>query len=112
MSETIKSCPLEDGLNREIPEFCSEHCQALIDQALQEGKFDGEYDKYPTRSHQQLCDNWDTTSLEFSSDSLHRLDGAQRMYVIVDQCSICAYEVGEQGYVFECPFDETAKLDS
>jgi len=98
-------CPLLDipeGVSPiEIPEFCWEHCEALWDKAVRDNGTVSEYDVYQNILFgDSECRH---ENIGYSHSALMAIGGKQREYVIVDLCNDCEEEVGEQGYIFDCP---------
>jgi hypothetical protein len=112
MAEKRFRCPLYDYpegsqfREEDIPDECLTQCEALWDRAITDSNTDGPYDTYPQSliPHDEECESPDS-ELEYSSSTLNKLRGSKRSYVIVDQCVSCSTEFGEQGYVFECPYN-------
>lgn len=104
----IRDGDLHRSISDNIPDICSLLCQELIDQALTQHAITGDYDNYSQDQHRAECAAADTGSIVFSHDGLRKLDGAKREYIVTDMCGSCEfYEIGEQGYLFTCPYDRS-----
>ncbi|MEO8105077.1 MAG: hypothetical protein ABI602_01945 [Candidatus Saccharibacteria bacterium] len=79
---------------------CAPTCQQLWEQAVARGVSPDGYDEYETGAERGECSHWQA---EFSADALHVVDTHLRRYVIVDACSDCGADVGEQSFLFRCP---------
>lgn len=103
MSERCPLLSYEYGLpfvDEKIPDFCREHCEDLWDDAVRKLDFDGAYDTYRSDFYDE-CSSHGADG--FSHDGLTATSETKRSYAIVDLCSNCELEYGEQDYKFNCP---------
>ncbi len=109
MSEKVPllRCPLADMsvgyMVGDIPDICQQQCEQLWDEAIRKDIIDGPYDMYNPEQHEEYCPKANISDTEYSSSALHKLKGSKRDYVVVDECTSCGIEIGEQGYIFNCP---------
>ena len=85
-------CPLSqenDGfmlfLDEEDAEVCRHQCEGLMDTSRLQ--LSGEYDLYDVVGHKADCAAADYSDLEYSHSAIHKMDGPQRIYTIVDKCA-------------------------
>jgi hypothetical protein len=98
------TCPIRDGLMNGVegvPDECLTSCSSAMEKAIGSSAV-GSYDVYDTDAHMDDCTSYNTASIEHSHQGIHNTGGSNRLVSLVDQCSACGHEIGEQSYRFIC----------
>jgi hypothetical protein len=91
-----------------LPQICMEQCGVKWENTAKMEPA-GKYDRFNS-TFTDLADNecdHEGTDIEFSHESLQTVDSSpRRIYTVVDLCSGCHLEYGEQSYSFDCPYND------
>lgn len=103
MSEHCPLRPGEYGIDENLPAVCRLQCGELWDEAEDVGEYDIYGRNFGGLEDDDPCAVHQVAELENSHDGLHAFKDGRRSYVLVDQCTGCGEEYGEQAREFICP---------